>query len=159
MSITSVKFLLALLCTLQISDVAAQQANVATGGNGTGSGGTICFSVGQVVYTSISGSSNTIGEGVQQPYEVSQVVAIEAHNYFPDLMIYPNPAIDQIVITLEQIDGISYSMYDALGKIIQRHLLVSTVTSIDMSDLCPATYFITLTGSHANSKTYKIIKN
>ena len=150
---------MALFCTLHISDVAAQYAIVATGSTGTGSGGTIAFSVGQVVYTSLSGSSNSVGEGVQQPYEVSEVVAVEENNFFPDLLIYPNPAIDQIVMTLTQIDGISYSMYDALGKLIQSQLLVSTVTSIDMSSLCPATYFITLTGSHANSKTYKIIKN
>ena len=150
---------MALFCTLHISDVAAQYAIVATGSTGTGSGGTIAFSVGQVVYTSLSGSSNSVGEGVQQPYEVSEVVAVEENNFFPDLLIYPNPAIDQIVMTLTQIDGISYSMYDALGKLIQSQLLVSTVTSIDMSSLCPATYFITLTGSHANSNTYKIIKN
>lgn len=45
----------------------AQQATTAAGGDAIGSGGSISYSIGQVLYISNTGDSGKINEGVQQP--------------------------------------------------------------------------------------------
>ena len=44
----------------------AQQATTATGGNASGSGGTVAYSVGQIVYTTNTGSTGSVAQGMQQ---------------------------------------------------------------------------------------------
>jgi hypothetical protein len=39
------------------------------GGEATGSGGSVSYSVGQVVYTTNTGINGSVAQGVQQPYE------------------------------------------------------------------------------------------
>ncbi len=148
-----------LTSTFQMISVSAQQSNVATGGNASGSGGTVSYSVGQVVFTTNTGPSNTVAQGVQQPYEISQVVAIEENALFADLLIYPNPTLDQIVLSVQQTEGVSYALCNASGKLIEAHPLMSLLTSIDMSGLSPAAYYITLSGKNSSSRTFKIVKN
>jgi gliding motility-associated-like protein len=48
----------------------AQVATVSSGGEATGAGGSLSYSVGQVVYTTNSGSTFTSAQGVQQPAAV-----------------------------------------------------------------------------------------
>lgn len=48
----------------------AQQSANASGGGAAGSGGTVAYSVGQVVYTSNSGSTGTVNQGIQHAYEI-----------------------------------------------------------------------------------------
>jgi len=47
-----------------------QQAILATGGNATGSGGTVSYTVGQAAYITQTGSGGTVTQGVQQPFEI-----------------------------------------------------------------------------------------
>jgi len=49
----------------------AQVAIPASGGNATGTGGTVSYSVGQVFYTINTGTTGFIVQGVQQPFEIS----------------------------------------------------------------------------------------
>ena len=46
----------------------AQQNSVSAGGDVSGSGGTVSFSVGQIDYLSITGAGGSVAQGVQQPY-------------------------------------------------------------------------------------------
>jgi hypothetical protein len=46
----------------------AQQATTAAGGNASGSACNVSYSVGQIVYTTITGSTARLAQGVQQPY-------------------------------------------------------------------------------------------
>ena len=62
-----------LLATLELS---AQENTVASGGKATGSGGTVSYSVGQVVYTTNAGTNGSLSQGVQQPYVVSTLSLI-----------------------------------------------------------------------------------
>ena len=49
----------------------AQQATTASGGDASGSGGSVAHSVGQTVYTTNTGSNGSVAQGVEQPYEIS----------------------------------------------------------------------------------------
>jgi Putative metal-binding motif/Secretion system C-terminal sorting domain len=60
------------LITLSFSGfvVHAQNGTVASGGNATGSGGSVSYSVGQVFYTTNSGSNGKASQGVQQVFDL-----------------------------------------------------------------------------------------
>jgi hypothetical protein len=59
--------------TFSLSTIHAQEAIPAGGGNASGSGGSASYSVGQVVYTTNTGTNGSAAQGVQQPYEISVV--------------------------------------------------------------------------------------
>ena len=66
-----------LLLGLGLTGLQAQESVNATGGNASGSGGSASYSVGQVVYTNNTGTSGSVAQGVQQPFEISVVTGIE----------------------------------------------------------------------------------
>jgi len=66
-----------LLLGLGLTGLQAQESVNATGGNASGSGGSASYSVGQVAYQTHTGTNGSVSEGVQQPFEISVVTAIE----------------------------------------------------------------------------------
>ncbi|MGC8754863.1 MAG: hypothetical protein ACP5QJ_07625, partial [Thermosulfidibacteraceae bacterium] len=66
-----------LLLGLGLTGLQAQESVNATGGNASGNGGTVAYSVGQVVYTTNTGTNGSVAQGVQQPFEISVVSGIE----------------------------------------------------------------------------------
>lgn len=65
-----------LLLGLGLTGLQAQTSVNATDGDVSGSGGSVSYSVGQVVYTTHTGTSGSVAEGVQQPYEISVVTGL-----------------------------------------------------------------------------------
>ena len=82
--------------------VQAQKAIPASGGNATGTNGSVSYTVGQVLYTTNIGTNGSVAEGVQQPYEISVVVGIEqAKDINLICTVYPNPATDLLTLEVE----------------------------------------------------------
>jgi len=157
----SVLFLFGLgLTGLQAQNI--HEAIPASGGNASGSGGSASYSVGQVVYTTHTGSSGTVAQGVQQPYEISLITAIEeAKGISLSVSAYPNPATDflQLIVESEDIKDLSYQLYDITGKLLQNEKITGSPTSIVMSQLVSSTYFVKVITNNKTIKTFKIIKN
>ena len=151
-----------LLLGLGLTGLQAQTSVNATGGSASGSGGTLSYSVGQVVYTTNAGTSGSVVQGVQQPYEISVVTAIEeAKGINLSVTTYPNPTTDflQLTVESEKLKDLSYQLFDMNGKLLQNEKITSNQTSIVMSNLVPATYFIKVIQGNKEVKTFKIIKN
>jgi len=70
------KLILMLLLTACFTGVSAQEAVLATGADAAGSGGKVSYSVGQIAYTSQTGSNGSVTQGVQQPYEIFATVGV-----------------------------------------------------------------------------------
>ncbi|MGD0341661.1 MAG: hypothetical protein ABSA76_08155, partial [Bacteroidales bacterium] len=54
----------------------AQSTITTSGGNASGSGGSASYTIGQVVYSTITGTNGSSAQGVQQPYEISIITGI-----------------------------------------------------------------------------------
>ncbi len=151
------------LLGLGLTGLQAQTAVPATGGHASGSGGTVNYSVGQVVYTTNTGGSNgTVAHGVQQPFEISVVTGlVEAKGINLSVSAYPNPTTDFLNLKVENYDNtnLSYKLFDISGKLLETKKITGNETSIVMSNLVPATYFIKVTEGNKEIKTFKIIKN
>jgi hypothetical protein len=140
----------------------AQEASTATGGEATGTGGTVSFSVGQLMFTVHNGSTGYIVDGVQQPYEISVVTGIETNKGITlTVSAYPNPTSDLLTLRVEpfQSENLSYMLFDAMGKLLQRGKLTAHETPVSMSLLVPAIYFLRVIDNGVEVKTFKIIKN
>ncbi len=157
-----IKYSVLLFLGLGSGIVNAQQASVASGGVASGSGGSVSFSVGQVIYTTNHGSTGTIAQGVQQPYEISQTTGIaESKNINLQVSAYPNPTIDFLTLQVSNLDlkNLSYQLNDMNGRLIETKLITSNEMSITVSNLIAATYFLKVTSNNKEITTFKIIKN
>ncbi len=151
-----------LLLGLGLTGLQAQTAVPATGGNASGSGGTVSYTFGQVVYTTNASASGTVAQGVQQPYEISIITAIEqAKGINLSISVYPNPTSDHLTLSVEDYDvsKLSYQLYDISGQVLQTKKLDTDKTSIDMSPFARAPYFLKVVEGSKEIKSFKIIKN
>ena len=152
-----------LLLVFGITTAQAQQAITATGGNASGSGGTIAYSVGQIVYTTYTGATGSVAQGVQQPYEIS-IVEVEDHQISLNMQAYPNPTTDYLTLnvgasTSLSNESMSYEIYNISGKLIESRKIISSTETISMANLPSATYFLKVSNNNNEVKTFKIIKN
>lgn len=151
-----------LLLGLGLTGLQAQESINAAGGNASGSGGSMSYSVGQIVYTTNTGTNGSAAQGVQQPYEISAVIGIEEFNGTNlHVSIYPNPTTDYLTLSIGEfvISNLSYQLYDINGKLLQNEIITSHQTSIVISNLVPGNYFIKVLQGDKEVKTFKIIKH
>lgn len=159
---TGLKLSAILLLGLGLTGLQAQENVNVTGGNATGSGGSASYSVGQVVYTTNTGTNGSVAQGVQQPFEISEVTGLEdTKGINLSVSAYPNPTIDNLTLEVKHFDLsiLSFQLFDMQGKLLQTQKITGNQTSIDMSDLVPATYFVKVSQGMKEVKTFKIIKN
>jgi len=153
-TMTSVAFLL-----LGLGGLHAQESLTATGGEATGTGGTASYSVGQVVYTTNTGTNGSVAQGVQQPYEISTTVGINETSINLEMSVYPNPTKNYLTLKTEDNSNLSYQLYDLQGKVIENKKVNANSTNITMEALPKASYFLTVTDNKKIVKTFKVIKN
>ena len=159
------KILLGIVALLTGLSMQAQQSVTASGGEASGSGGTVSYSVGQLAYSTNSGTNGIISEGVQQPYEISEVTGIhdiEGINLI--ISAFPNPTTDFLQLKVDAftslgIGDMQYRLYDLQGKLLQSKAITADIMEISMTGLIPATYFVKVLHNNTIAKTFKVIKS
>jgi hypothetical protein len=139
----------------------AQESANASGGDATGSGGTVAYSIGQIAYTTNTGSSGSVAQGVQHVYEIFTTGIME-----PELNIslsaFPNPTTNNLTLQIsdDNNEKLSYQLFDMQGKQLRKGQIVAQQTQIDMNSLPSATYFIHVVNQENQKvQSFKIIKN
>jgi hypothetical protein len=147
-----------LLCATQL--IYAQQTIPASGGEATGSGGTSSYSVGQLVYSTNTGSNGSIAQGVQQSIELFTLSNPELTALTLTAVTYPNPTSDYIVLALKNsnLTGLSYVLYDLQGRIVSKGIIQQENTAIAMQKLVTGVYVLKVIQNNQALKSFKIIK-
>ncbi len=142
-------------------DSFAQQNTVSSGGDISGSGGSVSFSIGQIDHQTKTSGSGTITEGVQQPYEIMVVTGVENTSVQLSANAYPNPVVDQLVLTIGQttFSNVFYTLTDVSGKLISERKISDSRTEIQFKELAQGIYFIKVISGNKEVKVFKIIKN
>lgn len=139
-----------------------QEAVVTAGNDATGAGGTLNYSIGQVIYTSIEDTKGHVSQGVQQAYDI-EVISKEKEEISLGLSfnVYPNPTIDGVTLTVESIEdqSLSYRLLDVRGKVVNSQKLYHNKNKVDMENLPPAPYFLHVFTGKEEVRAFKIIKN
>ena len=159
------KLILLTLFGFGLLSVRAQTTISTAGGNATGSGGTVSYTVGQVAYSTQTSTSGTITQGVQQPFEIFVATALEqAKDISLQLQVFPNPVNDYLKLSVVpsatiSIQSLSFQLYDVNGKLVQNNNVESNETNIMMSGFTSGTYLLKVNQGNTSFKTFKIIKN
>ena len=177
-----------LLIYFGLTGIYAQEALITAGGNASGSGGSISYSVGQVVYTTNTGANGSGAQGVQQPYEISGIEIVNQANFMKGAKIsntgtssseitniedsklinqkcnvYPNPTTNIITLAIEYFvtenDNLSFQLFDINGKLIENKKVENSRTHISMGNLVAASYLLNVIQGNKSIKIFKIIKN
>lgn len=159
-----VKVSVLIVCALSLGGLQAQEALLSSGGNASGKGGSVSYSVGQIVYTTISDNSESIAQGVQQPFEISIITETEQTQSISLICsAYPNPTTDYLTLhidgsTTDNMQLMTYQIYDIVGKLLEDKKVTENETTISMSGYVPSIYFLKVTDG-TDVKLFKIIKN
>jgi hypothetical protein len=134
----------------------------ATGGNASGAGGSLSYSVGQIVYTTNVGTTGSLAQGVQQPYEISVPTALEnTEGITLEYKVYPNPTKGMLTLSLKPFDSdnFRFKLFDINGLLLQEKKVESEITYISMDSYNPSIYFLRIIKDNLEVKVFKIIKN
>jgi len=153
-----------LLLGIGFNQMYAQQATTASGGDASGSGGSVAYSVGQIVYTTNTKTTGSVTQGVQQPYEISITTGLLETGVNLNLTAYPNPTTSYLMLQIDASaalsnQSMSYQLYDISGKLLESNTIVASSTTIKMEQIPTGTYLLKVTQNNKEVKTFKIIKN
>jgi len=165
MQLKKLKLSILLLLGLGLSTLQAQEAIPASGGNASGSGGSVSYSIGQMVYSTNTGTNGSVAQGVQQPYEISEVIGLEeAKGINLKCIAFPNPTTDFLTLKVDvsatlKFQTLNYQLYDISGKFIESKKITDREMTINMANLPNSIYFIKVLNNGKELKIFKIIKN
>jgi hypothetical protein len=139
----------------------AQESTNASGGDGTGSGGSVAYSVGLVVYTTNSNSAGSAAHGVQHAYEIGPV-GINESELKISLTVFPNPSSDNLTLHIGEYNNeeLMFQLFDMQGKLLNNGRIVAQQTQINMKALPQATYLMqVLNQENRKIQSFKIVKH
>jgi hypothetical protein len=160
-----INFIAVLLFFIPTAGLLAQQAIPASGGDATGSGGSVSYTFGQLFYNMHPGTDGSVAESVQQPYEISLVTGItETEGITLAVSAFPNPAADYLILRVDDYDfeNLDFLLLDVNGRLLREGTVTGSETTIPVANLAPAVYFLKVLQTwpyYTEIKTFKIIKN
>lgn len=154
--------LLAILITgmLYTGFVQAQQSVNTSGGDASGSGGSVAYSIGQISYIHTMGSTGSVAEGVQHAFEIFST-GIRKTESGISLYIFPNPTAGKLTLQISDYENqeLTYFLHNMQGKLLNSKQITSKQTNIKMDHLSSATYYIHVVNQeNIKVQSFKIIK-
>jgi hypothetical protein len=98
----------------------AQESFSASADQVSGAGGSLSYSVGQVVFATYRDKNmGSVAQGVQQTYNITALLGVEIAAIKLELMAYPNPTQDILTIKIDNYknESLTYQLYDLQGKL------------------------------------------
>jgi hypothetical protein len=136
--------------------VSAQEV-VSTQGESYSNGGyTIDFTIGELVTETVSNGTNDLTQGFHQTNW--RFLGVEDHVPQYEAVIFPNPTADVLNIRAGEFQNVTYTLYDQQGKMVITNVLLTEQTPIQVSQLAPGSYYLTLNNEKQILKTFNLIK-
>lgn len=138
-----------------------QEAIPATGGTAKGTGGSVAYTIGQIADRVMTGTNGFIIQGVQQPYEISIVTAIEdTEDIALMYSVFPNPTESTIRLVIKSFNdgGFRFQLFGLNGNLLLEKKVVDEETEISMENLSSAVYLLRVLRDNREVKVFKIVK-
>ncbi len=157
---------LLLIVALALTSTIYSQEVVSTQGDSyTNASGSIDFTIGEIAINTVSDGTNDLTQGFHQTNW--NFVGFEDHEPNYEVTIFPNPTQEVLNIKTSKFDNITYTLYDAQGKLVLQNMLFAEQTPIHVSQLAPGAYSLELIFEEGNKgsrsllkrKTFKLIKH
>ncbi len=145
--------LFSLFATISLT---AQEIVSTQGDSYTNASGNIDFTIGEVIINTGTDGTNDLTQGFHQTNW--NFVGLEDHAPSYEAIIFPNPTSEVLNIRTSTFKNVTYTLYDAQGKLVMQNILSAEQTPIQVSQLAPGNYSLTLNNQTENLKTFKLIK-
>ena len=145
---------------ISLSTSYAQQGIHPSGGNASGAGGSVSYSVGQVFYSSQNGTDASLIQGVQQPYELMITDVRDLASNLLSCDVFPNPAVKELNLLIkgEKPENGSWNLIDTRGATVLSGKISSEETQIPMAGVPMAPYTLKVLSGKKELKIFKILK-
>ena len=149
-------FILSMFTCVELS---AQDTVNASGGDAIGTGGSVNYSIGQLIINSDKGTNGSLSPGVQHSIELLTLGIDDDLEIVTSLTVHPNPTSNhlKIKLDLESYDGLLYQLYNVNGSLIQSAKIERNNFKVSMSTLPAAIYILNIKKLNNNLKTFRII--
>ena len=148
---------LVLLSLITTFSVSAQEVISTQGDSYSNAIGNIDFTIGEVIINTGTNGTIDITQGFHQTNWNFLGVEDFAPNY--EAIIFPNPTEDVLNIKTSSFENVTYTLYDAQGKLVMQDKLSAEQTPIQVTQLAPGSYSLTLNNAIQNLKTFKLVKS
>ena len=145
--------LFSLFATIYVS---AQEVVATQGESYSNASASIDFTIGEVIINTGTDGTNDLTQGFHQTNWNFLGLEDFAPNY--EAIIFPNPTQEVLNIRTSMFENVTYTLYDAQGKLVMQNILSAEQTPIQVSQLAPGSYSLTLNNETQNLKTFKLIK-
>jgi hypothetical protein len=143
-------------------NVTAQEVVSTQGDSYVTSIGSIDFTLGEVIINTETDGSHDLTQGFHQ----TNWNFLGVEDFAPDYeaSIFPNPTSDILNIKSSSFENVTYTIYDAQGKLVLQSTLAAEVTPVQVSHIAPGSYSLQLTFEEgkeiaSKSKIFKLIKS
>ncbi|WP_299059202.1 T9SS type A sorting domain-containing protein [uncultured Polaribacter sp.] len=143
-----------------LSFIANGQSSFVASANSNTASSNISYSIGQLLTTQVSKENITINHGVQQAFEIQEILSITETKDLLKLSIFPNPVPEFLKLDIKGFDFTNcyFSLVDINGKQLKNNIINKNQTIISMPNYKPAVYFLQIVKNGKKIKTFKIIK-
>ena len=129
------------------------------GGSFENSSGSICFTLGECIIA--THASAVEGMMLTQGFQQSRLTIVSSpsiKNQDVEILAYPNPAKDFVVLEMSKFQGFSYRLYDISGRVLEMGEVISSAYEISFTDLAPSIYILKIYRNEEELQAFKIIK-
>ena len=144
--------------------VSAQEVLSTQGESYSNASAKIDFTIGELVINTGTDGTNALTQGFHQ----TNWNFLGLEDFAPDYQatIFPNPTQDVLNIRTSTFENVTYTLYDAQGKLVIQNILTAEQTPIQVSQLAPGAYSLELIFENSNDgplslskrKTFKLVK-
>ena len=136
----------------------SQQTLNSGGTSKTDAGGSIDYSIGEVLYATATGTGGTATPGVVQRVN-STLVGLKTVYQSEFFALYPNPVHDQL--TIQNLTGQARTVVlrDMHGRVLLMETIGMNQVQLNMNQFAPSIYLLTVLENNQAIATYKVIKN
>jgi len=140
-------------------NVFAQNTILSSSNKAIGATGLATYSIGQLVYTTTASESGSVSNGVQQPFEIINLIINDQNILDTKITVYPNPSIDYLILEInDTLNKLNYYLYDSIGRLLTKKTITKNKTIINLKSFPTDSYLLKITNSNQILKTIKIIK-
>lgn len=134
----------------------AQEVISSQGETYSNANGNIDFTIGEVIINTGTNGTNDLTQGFHQTNWQFLGVEDFATNF--QAIIFPNPTQDVLNIKTSVFENVTYTLYDAHGKLVMQNILSAEQTPIQVSQLAPGIYSLMLKSETQVLKIFKLVK-
>lgn len=129
------------------------QVIAGSGGYAENGSYSMSYTVGEAVIPTATSASYHLTQGFQQGYLF--VLSVDEFETPIDISVYPNPARD--ILNISASENTRMSVYDMQGKLVRTLDILSSLTTLDVSELSRGTYTFVFEANGTIAERMKII--